>query len=343
MIKPVGSNVSRTTKFLRSKTLGKVLDVAADNQALCNSLFALAICLGPRPLTNFALTKDKQDATYASCHSISSGVIGYLWPLIFLSPISKGMKNIAKNPAKYLKAETIQKFYPNVMVEKVEEDGKQVLKVVKNEAGKMLDKQGRELFQGNEPLMVYDKEVQAKFMKNYPNCTIFDGENVVRSKSVFKTENGVLKEDKSGVKKGVSVQAKNYEVCEDGFLRVFEKDKNGDFVLNEAGERIGHVVPPEDITPITEEMEIGEEMETNAKKIINMVPDILLAPIRASLTIALIPPVLNMFGIKKSDKSKAGQPAQQSSLNVVSQANNTVVKAAPQPQVFAQVQKGATK
>ena len=38
-----------------------------------------------------------------------------------------------------------------------------------------------------------------------------------------------------------------------------------------------------------------------------MVPDIILSPLRASLTIALIPPLLDAFGIKKGSK---GAPAQ---------------------------------
>ena len=340
MINPVGPKVSRTTKFLRSKTLGKVLDVAADNQALCSSLFALGICLGPRPATNFAITKDKQDATYASCHSISSGIIGYLWPLAFVTPIALSMKKVAKNPTKYLKAETIKKFYPNVQTKEVFEEGKSVLKVVTNDAGKMVDKEGRELFKGHEPLMVYNKEVQARFNANYPNHYVDEKTGVVRSKLVPKTKEGKV-EFKDGNQVGASIQAKNYEVCEDGVLRIFEKDKNGEFILDEAGERIGHVVEESDLSAITEEMEIGARKEQNVQKIVNMVPDILLAPFRASLTIALIPPVLKLFGIKKSDKSKGGNPAPQVPLNMVSASNNTVVKGAPALQSPIQVKKGA--
>ena len=66
-----GGKGSKLMRFMQNETLGKVLDVAADNQTLCQSLFALAIWVGPRPITNFIVTEDKQDALYASCHSIS--------------------------------------------------------------------------------------------------------------------------------------------------------------------------------------------------------------------------------------------------------------------------------
>lgn len=340
MINPVGPKVSRTTKFLRSEALGKVLDVAADNQALCSSLFALGICLGPRPLTNFAITKDKQDATYASCHSISSGVIGYLWPLAFVTPIALSMKKIAKDPTKYLKAETIKKFYPNVQTKEVFKDGKSILEVVKNDAGKMVDNEGRELFKGHEPLMIYNKEVRAKFNANYPNHYVEEKTGVVRSKLVPKTKDGKV-EIKGGVQVGAPIQAKEYELCDDGLLRIFEKDKKGKPILDAEGNRVGRVVEESDLSAITEEMEIGARKEQNVQKIVNMVPDILLAPFRASLTIALIPPVLKLFGIKKSDKSKGGKPAPQVPLNMVSTSNNTVVKSAPVMQAPIQVKKGA--
>ena len=72
----------RLKKFMQSEALGKVLDVAAENQTMCQSLFALGICVGPRPITNYIVTEDKGDALYANCHSMSSGIVGYIWPMI---------------------------------------------------------------------------------------------------------------------------------------------------------------------------------------------------------------------------------------------------------------------
>lgn len=68
------------------------------------------------------------------------------------------------------------------------------------------------------------------------------------------------------------------------------------------GNKIGCSVQ-KDLTPITEEMEIGVKKEQNVKNVLNMIPDIMLAPPRAALTIALIPPIMkNIFGMQKPQK-----------------------------------------
>ena len=271
LAKPTADKGARLKKFMQSEGLGKVLDVAAENPPLCQSLFALAICLGPRPLTNYLVTEDKKDATYASCHSISSGIVGFLWPMLFVTPIATGVKRMAANPLKYFKPEVIKKFYPNVGIkEELANDGKTIIKkILTNEKGQMLRKDGSVLCADLEPLMVYGKENQAKFAAEHPELLV-DKSGVVRSRSVFKTEGGVYKLDKNGNKIGVAVQK-------------------------------------QDFNPITEEMEIGAKKEQNVQKFMNMVPDIILSPFRATLTIALIPPLLDAFGIKKSNH---GAPAQ---------------------------------
>lgn len=264
---------SRLNNFLASPTLGKVLDVAADNPTLFQAGFSLGICCLARPVTNFLVTKDKQDATYASCHSISSGVIGFLWPLIFVNPLSGAVKKVMKNPAKYLKPETVKKFYPNVAMEDVLVGGKKVGSKIKlNAKGEMLRKDGSVLLKDLEPKIVCGEAEKIAFEQAHPDLYVSKG-GVVRSRSVFQTEKGVFKLDAHGNKVGCPVQS--------------------------------------DLTPITEEMEIGVRKEQNVKTFVNMVPDILLAPPRAALTIALIPPILkNVFGVKKSDKSaKAAAPA----------------------------------
>lgn len=327
-------------RFLKSETLGKVLDVAADNQTVCQSLFALAICVGPRPVTNFIVTKDKQDATYASCHSISSGGVGFVWPLVFATPVAVGLKRIAKNPAKYLKPETVEKLYNGVGIKEVEKDGKVVKEIMTNEAGQMLRKDGSVYHSSLEPLMLYNKEQQELFRKNYPNHYVESKTNVVRVKPVqredggwdhIKTENGIakfkIKRDKA-YPIGEAVQAKNFAVDDEGFLRNIQLDKKGNPLLDKDGKMLlGDVIQEKDLVPITEEMEIASKKEQNVHKFINMTPDILLAPIRASLTIAMIPPLLNAFGIRKSDKSanKGVNNSANKGIDIVSTSNNTVV------------------
>lgn len=285
---PVKEKGSTLKKIMQNETLGKVLDVAAENQTLCQSLFALGICLGPRPLTNYVVTEDKKDALYANCHSASSGVVGFAWPLVFATPIAVGVKRMAANPTKYFKPEMIERFYPNVkVVEEIAKDGvSKIKKIATNAEGKMLRKDGTVLCTDLEPMMVYGEKAQEAFRKAHPELSV-DKTGVVRSKSVFKTEGGVYKLDKDGNKIGAAVQ-------------------KGDF------------------NPITEEMEIGAKKEQNVQKFINMVPDILLAPLRASLTIALIPPLLNALGIEKGSKKGAGA-AKSSGLNLVSTSSNVTL------------------
>lgn len=318
-----GKGKDFTTKLMQSETLGKVLDVAADNQTLCQSLFALAICVGPRPITNFAVTKDKQDATYASCHSISSGAVGFVWPLIFATPFAVGLKRISQNMPKYLKPETIKKFFPNVATTKsINKDGKEIEKVVTNEAGKMMRTDGVELCTSLEPMMVYGERAKAGFEANYPNHYVDKG-GVVRSKLVPKTENGVIKLDQDGKPIGSAVQTRDFMVDKHGIVKRYEKDENGYIKLDENNKKIGQVIPESDLTPITEDMEIGVKKEQNVHKFINMLPDILLAPVRASLTIAMIPPLLNAFGIRKSNKS--GASGSQNNATASAPASSNVV------------------
>lgn len=278
----------RLTKFLQSEGLGKVLDMAADNPVICQSAFSLALCCFARPATNYVVTKDKQDATYASCHSISSGVIGFAWPLVFATPLAAGVKRVLKNPQKYLKPGMIKKFYPNVGTENVLDNaGKKIGEKIKlNKAGKMLRKDGSELLQDLEPKMVYGKTEKAAFETANPGYYVDNG-GVVRSRTVFKTKNGEFELDKNGNKIGCSVQ--------------------------------------KDLTPITEEMEIGVKKEQNIKNVLNMIPDIMLAPPRAALTIALIPPIMkNIFGMQKPQKPADNANAPKANLDVTSKANNTV-------------------
>ncbi|MCD8378341.1 MAG: hypothetical protein LUB59_06100 [Candidatus Gastranaerophilales bacterium] len=305
-----GGNGDRLTKFLRSKTLGKVLDTAEANPVICQSGFALALCCVARPATNFLVTEDKQDAAYASCHSISSGGIGFIWPLLFATPLAAGVKKVAANPQKYLKPEVVKKFYPNVALEDIiSKDGKKIGKKVKtNVKGEMLREDGTVLCKSLEPKMIYNKEERAAFEAKNAGFYV-DKNGVVRSKTVFNTEGGKFKLDENGNKIGCAVQNNK------------------------------------EMTPITEEMEIGARKEKNVTNFINMSSDILLAPPRAALTIALIPSILkNVFGVQKSNNAAApaSNPTASSRLDITSKSNNTVkvTKSAGTASPFSSFKKG---
>lgn len=273
----------RLKKAMRNPVLHKVLETAAENQLMTNATYALALCCIARPITNYAVTEDKQNAAYASSHSIASGVMGFLWPMIFATPIAMGMKQITKNPQKYLKAARIKQFYPNVkVIDKLDAAGKKIgEKIATNAEGKMLRKDGKVLGQSLEPKMIYGEAERAAFEAQNAGFYVDKG-GVVRSRTVFKTEKGQFKLDKDGNKIGCAVQ--------------------------------------EDLNPITEEMEIGVKKEQNVLKFVNMVPDTILAIPRAWLTIKLIPPILKGLGIKKNQKGGAESPQQQNQATPVTLA-----------------------
>ena len=268
-----GKKGERLKKAMQNPVLHKVLETAAENQLMTNATYALALCCIARPITNYAVTKDKQDAGYASSHSIASGIMGFVWPMIFATPIAMGIRQITKNPHKFLKPARVKQFYPNVkVIDELDAAGKKIgEKIATNAEGKMLRKDGKVLGQSLEPKMIYGEAERAAFEAENAGFYVDKG-GVVRSRSVFKTEGGQFKLDKDGNKIGCAVQ--------------------------------------EDLNPITEEMEIGVKKEQNVQKFINMVPDTILAIPRAWLTIKLIPPILKGLGIQKSQKGKNEVPQQ---------------------------------
>lgn len=290
----VGNKGSRLDKALQNKTMGKVFELAADNQNVCQAAFALAICCAMRPATNYVVTKDKKDATFASAHSISSGVMGFVWPMIFATPLAVGVKKVLAKPQKYLKPEMIKKFYPNAkMTEKVGKDGKTVKEIATNAKGEILKEDGSVLLKDLTPLRIQEEDSavmaakKAAIEKEHPNVYV-DSEGTVRSKEFFEKEKGEFRKDENGNKIGVAVQ--------------------------------------KDFTPITEEIEQGAQKEKNVQTVINMCSDIILAPIRASLTIAMIPTILGFLGLKKAPKG--GEQAKAAAKPAAAQPQKPQVAAA---------------
>lgn len=304
-----GKKGNRLKKAMQNPVLHKVLETAAENQLMINASYALALCCIARPITNFAVTEDKQNAAYASSHSIASGVMGFIWPMIFATPIAIGMRQITKNPQKFLKPARIKQFYPNVkVIDELDAAGKKIgEKIATNAEGKMLRKDGKVLGQSLEPFMIYGDAERAAFEAKNAGFYVDKG-GVVRSRNVFKTEKGKFKLDKEGNKIGCAVQGDGLSVDKEGnvLFELAEKDADGNnkkVLLSSLADR--------SINPITEEMEIGVKKEQNVLKFVNMVPDTILAIPRAWLTIKLIPPILKGLGIEKNKKAGAEQQQQQ--------------------------------
>ena len=91
-----------------SKILKKGLEFAATNGALFAASASLAFST-IRPLIILATPEtDKENRQYASTKAMASTVIGYLMMLGISLPVARAVKNIDKNPEKYLKASTIK-------------------------------------------------------------------------------------------------------------------------------------------------------------------------------------------------------------------------------------------
>ena len=330
----------RLTRFLRNNSLGEICESAYNNPVLTNSLFSLAICCFARPLTNYATTPNKKDAAYASGHSISSGGIGTLWSLAIATPIAGAVGIVLKKPQKYLKPSMIKKLFPSVGIKEVIKDGKKIEEVMTNAKGNMIRKDGTELLRDLEPLKIKNgdanqrlKDIERKLNKTKKQSKIdklneekasllekieefkaekvkFEQENpslyvdnhgVVRSREVFKTENGKFQFDVDGTKSATGKK----------------------------GDKVGCVVQ-QDKTPITEEIENGNQKEENLKTVFKWGSDILLAVPRAYLTIIAIPPILKVLGLQKTSKGGNAQ-----NTNATPQANVTKATT-PKSQAVAQ-------
>ena len=325
------------TRFMKNGLVGKICETAAENPVMCQSIFSLAICCGARPVTNMITTKDKKDASYASCHSISSGVMGFVWPLIFATPLAAAVKMIAAKPQKFLKPETIKKFYPTVGLETIMENGKKSLRVMTNAKGEMLRENGTKLLTNLEPLKLKGEAEAAEKIKKLTEKLAKAKSDKKKLKIQAQIEDFKIKQQEFEAEKAAfeAMNPKLYVDPENGVIRSreFFKTENGKFAVNKDNQKIGCAIQkPEDknvleevlsgkkaaeINPITEEMEIGNNKEQNIKSIINWVPDILLAPPRAMLTIELIPRFLKLFGMEKQKKQAPQDSTQQKPNNTM--------------------------
>lgn len=136
--KKICNAVSKMTdKMFASKKFDKILD-AMKNEVLVQAGIALVICAGLRPLTILALpdkNKDKNDNKYAAGHAICSGIMGFIAPLLLVTPFVNGAKKASKDWFKYFTPETLKERHPNVDLKtavdkatgKIVKDGKGIL------------------------------------------------------------------------------------------------------------------------------------------------------------------------------------------------------------------------
>ncbi|MCQ2754086.1 MAG: hypothetical protein MJ231_03460, partial [bacterium] len=87
-------------------TWDKVLETTEKIEPFINAAIAAILTIIARPLTNVLLSMvlgDEKDYMYASSHSIASGILGLIFPLLFINPLSKGYDLVRNNANKYLK------------------------------------------------------------------------------------------------------------------------------------------------------------------------------------------------------------------------------------------------
>jgi hypothetical protein len=85
--------------------LEKILTLCNENTVIAQNLVALVLASTLRPLAIMSLPgkKDKDDKKFASAHSIASGVIGFGFSSLIMSPLDKGAK-LAKQSIQLVEA-----------------------------------------------------------------------------------------------------------------------------------------------------------------------------------------------------------------------------------------------
>ncbi len=114
---------SISEKFYKNKFLLKGLEFASKNGALFAAGTSLTLSTFVRPLSIIAAPKtDKENKKIACVKSIASSGATYLMVVAASLPVARGVKNIDKNVAKYLKPETIKNLgQGNIPITKAKE------------------------------------------------------------------------------------------------------------------------------------------------------------------------------------------------------------------------------
>ncbi|MBQ6516871.1 hypothetical protein IJI31_06810 [bacterium] len=268
-------------KFLTSKGFDKLLDLSVKNPVILTSVYSLFLCTLLRPATIMALPgKNVDDKKYASAHSIASGVIGLAVTAAILTPVGQRVKRVFKNPAKYLKPETVKRMFPNVATKEVEKDGQKVMEIVTHD-GKML---------------------QTQEFENMRNAEIAE----LKKKGIYDKLNPLQKENLQD-REVPYLCMSNEPIIHNGqpLRSAFFKKANGEACALQSNG-----------TPVLDSMKVSERQNENAEKILKMVPDLLVAAPRAAITVATIPFILTkVFGIKKPVKDPKPEEIKEVSFN----------------------------
>ena len=118
--KTLGEKVADTKifkKIVNSGSFNNVLKVVSEQEVMIQAGTALALCCVARPLAILSLPsgKNKKDNAYAATHSISSGILGFIFPFLFIKPVAKGYNHALKNASKYIEKDaTLKTLWPHL-------------------------------------------------------------------------------------------------------------------------------------------------------------------------------------------------------------------------------------
>lgn len=109
-IQKIGQQFSNfSTHILKNKKTLKMLEKISDHGTTFSAGTALALSLTVRPISIFlAPDTEKENKQYAAANSICSGLIKFAIVESIALPIENAVKNIDKNPTKFLSPKTIQ-------------------------------------------------------------------------------------------------------------------------------------------------------------------------------------------------------------------------------------------
>lgn len=107
LVSTLKASLTEMVKYV-SKLPGtrSALQFINDNQLMADAIFAMFITCGLRPLMILLLPskeEDKQKNQYAAAHSISSGILGWVFAALFAGPVARGVKRQMADPKKYMK------------------------------------------------------------------------------------------------------------------------------------------------------------------------------------------------------------------------------------------------
>jgi len=302
---------SLATKLMKSAVVGGICEMAANNPVLCQSAFSLGINCAARPATNYLVTPDKTDAGMASAHSIASGAVGFVWPLVLVTPVVAAIDLvIKKKPTKFLKPETLKNFYPTVGIKEVMKDGKVVKEVMTNSKGQFVTKTGKPICRELEPIKLKDGDLGGRIKKlekainNPKNASKVERLTAEKAELEARHQAFLVEKEKFEAANPDLLIDPNSGVARS---RTVFKTKGGKYQLDAQGNKIGCVVQ-KDKTPITEELERSLNKENNTEQLMKWAPDILLAVPRSMLTVMCIPWIMkNVFNMEKKPKDAKPQ------------------------------------